>query len=101
LPHHLGQEAALQRLILIGFAHPYHFRSEHAKRLRVEFPLPALHSAQHGHAVDVAVVEHLDDSAFSSLNRKSASSRISVPRKASRIWKIGETVLAPLAKNGL
>ena len=43
----------------------------------------------------------LTSSAFSSLNRKSASSRISVPRKASRMWNSGETVEAPLAKKGL
>ena len=36
-----------------------------------------------------------------SLKRKSASSKISVPRKASRMWKIGETVEAPLAKKPL
>jgi hypothetical protein len=40
-------------------------------------------------------------SARSSLKRKSASSKMSVPRKASRVWKIGDTVDAPLAKNPL
>jgi hypothetical protein len=40
-------------------------------------------------------------SARSSLNRKSASLKTSVPLNASRAWKIGEIVEAPLAKNGL
>jgi hypothetical protein len=40
-------------------------------------------------------------SAFSSLKRKSPSSMTSVPRKASSVGKIGETVDAPLAKKDL
>ena len=40
-------------------------------------------------------------SARSSLKRKSASSKINVPLNASSVWKIGETVEAPLAKNPL
>lgn len=40
-------------------------------------------------------------SAVASEKRRSASSRTNVPPMASRTWKIGETVDAPEAKNGL
>ena len=40
-------------------------------------------------------------SALSSLQRKSPSSMMSVPRKASRIWNIGDMVEAPVVNTGL
>src|SRR5258708_16523055 len=57
----LSNKSALQAFVFIASPRRHDLRTIHLERLRVEFPLPVHHSAQHRQPPHVAVVQDFDD----------------------------------------
>lgn len=91
-------EPALQSLIVVAAARRYDLRPVDVKGLRFELPLLVINVRSTGKPRTFPLFKILTISAFSSLKRKSASSKMSVPLKAFSVWKLGDTVDVPLAK---
>ena len=59
--HFLGDEAALQALVVISATCRHDLGTIDLERLRIEFALPVHHGAQDRHTAHIAVVENLDN----------------------------------------
>jgi hypothetical protein len=97
----LGDEAAFQCTILIESSCGHELGAKYLEGARVELAVRETSVRNTGIPLTLPLLRIFTMSALSSLRPKSPSSIRRVPRKLSRIWKIGDTVEAPLANTGL